>query len=101
MLARRGPRRAGVAATPACDLVATGLGALPAALDGSFGRAGHREPSGWKNPPIEEAPDANDPSFRATIPVYFHVFTDGAEGRLTESQLRQQVADSQHGLPRR
>jgi hypothetical protein len=82
---------ASVGAGPACDLVSTGLGALPAALDGSFGRAGQREPSGWKNPPIEEAPDANDPSFRATIPVYFHVFTDGAEGRLTEAQLRRQV----------
>jgi hypothetical protein len=83
------PRTA--SATAACDLVSTGLGALPAALDGTSGRAGPREPSAWKNPPIEEAPDADNPNFRATIPVYFHVFTNGAEGRLTVSQLRQQV----------
>jgi len=29
--------------------------------------------------------------FTATIPVYFHVFTDGAIGNLTNQQLRQQI----------
>jgi Pregnancy-associated plasma protein-A len=65
------------------------LGGLPAA-DGAA-RAGQREPSAWKNPPIEEAPDAG-PGFSATIPVYFHVFTDGAEGRLSATALQQQIS---------
>ncbi|MFL5968896.1 MAG: zinc metalloprotease [Gaiellaceae bacterium] len=53
---------------------------------------GEREPSGWKSPPIEEAPaTGHGPKFRATIPVYFHVFTDGAKGNLTNRQLQQQV----------
>jgi hypothetical protein len=65
------------------------LGGLPG--QDAAARAGHREPSGWKNPPIEEAPDAG-PGFTATIPVYFHVFTDGAEGRLSVTTLRQQVS---------
>jgi Pregnancy-associated plasma protein-A len=55
-------------------------------------RAGEREPSGFKNPPIEEAPaTGHGKGFNATIPVYFHVFTDGATGNLTNQQLQQQV----------
>jgi len=55
-------------------------------------RAGDREPAAWKNPPIEEAPTTgHGRGFRATIPVYFHVFTDGATGSLSTSQLKQQV----------
>jgi hypothetical protein len=62
--------------------------AVPA--DGA--RAGDREPAAWKNPPIEEAPTTgHGRGFSATIPVYFHVFTDGATGYLPQSQLRQQV----------
>jgi hypothetical protein len=53
-------------------------------------RPGAREPSAWKNPPIEEAPAAPG-GFRAVIDVYFHVFTDGATGYLSEAQLRRQV----------
>ena len=55
-------------------------------------RGGHREPSGWKNAPIDEAPTSPRPGFRATIPVRFHVFTDGAVGRLSEQDLRRQVS---------
>ena len=55
------------------------------------GRAGPREPSAWKNPPIEQAPDGGHPGFKATIPVYFHIFTNGTEGRLSVSDLKQQI----------
>ena len=62
---------------------------MPAA--GAAARAGQREPSGWKNPPIEEAP--TDPrGFSATIPVYFHVFTSGSAGRLSVTDLQRQIA---------
>jgi len=55
-------------------------------------RGGEREPAGWKSPPIEEAPaTGHGKGFKATIPVYFHVFTDGATGNLTNQQLQQQV----------
>lgn len=54
-------------------------------------RAGQREPSGWKNAPIDEAPTSPRPGFKATIPVRFHVFTDGSLGSLTEQDLRRQV----------
>jgi hypothetical protein len=72
----------------------TGCGAFAPALGGfsvvaDTARAGQREPSAWKNPPIEEAP-AGQP-FSATIPVAFHVFTDGAEGRLSSRAIQQQV----------
>ena len=65
-------------------------GGVAAVADGT--RAGQREPSGWKNPPIDEAPTSPRPGFRASIPVRFHVFTDGAEGRLSEQDLRRQVS---------
>lgn len=55
-------------------------------------RGGEREPSGWKNPPIEEAPaTGHGRGFKATIPVYFHVFTDGATGDLTNQQLQGEI----------
>ena len=55
-------------------------------------RGGDREPAAWKSPPIEEAPaTGHGHGFRATIPVYFHVFTDGTTGNLTDQQLRKQV----------
>jgi hypothetical protein len=55
-------------------------------------RGGDREPAAWESPPIEEAPaTGHGPSFKATIPVYFHVFTDGATGNLTNQQLQQQI----------
>jgi hypothetical protein len=75
---------------PVCGLVPTSLGSLPAAL-GTAGRAGVREPSGWKAPSIDEAPATGHPGFKATVPVFFHVFTSGATGRLTATQLKQQV----------
>jgi Pregnancy-associated plasma protein-A len=58
---------------------------------GSAARAGEREPSAWKNAPIEEAPVTNK-RFKAVIPVYFHIFTDGATGNLTDAQLRDQIS---------
>jgi hypothetical protein len=55
-------------------------------------RSGDREPAAWKSPPIEEAPaTGHGPKLRASISVYFHVFTDGATGKLTNQQLQQQV----------
>jgi Pregnancy-associated plasma protein-A len=58
----------------------------------TFARGGEREPSGWKNPPIEEAPTTgHGKGFKASVPVYFHVFTDGATGNLTDKQLQQQI----------
>ena len=32
------------------------------------------------------------PNFKATIPVYFHVVTDGAIGAVTDAQIRDQIA---------
>jgi hypothetical protein len=56
------------------------------------GRGGERDPAGWKSPPIEEAPTTGHrPSFRATIPVYFHIFTDGATSNVSDKKLRQQI----------
>jgi hypothetical protein len=79
---------AGGAAT-ACFVSGEALGGLPA---GGLvaARPGARDPSAWKSPPVDEAP-ASGRNVRVTIPVSFHVFTDGAEGRLTETQLRRQV----------
>jgi Pregnancy-associated plasma protein-A len=58
----------------------------------SEARAGDREPAGWKNPPIEEAPtNGHGRGFKATVPVYFHIFTDGATGSLSNSQLQNQI----------
>ena len=71
-----------------CGSLAPALGGLPATS--SFGRAGQREPSAWKNPPIEEAP-SRPGGFTATIPVYFHVFTSGSEGRLSATVLQRQI----------
>ena len=67
-----------------------GAWAQVSGLDAAGARAGTREPSGWTNPPIDEAPATKKP-FRATIPVYFHVFTDGTTGRLSETDLKQQI----------
>jgi len=59
----------------------------------STARGGEREPSAWKTPPTEEAPaTGHGKNFKTTIPVYFHVFTDGATGNLTDQQLRQQIS---------
>ena len=71
--------------------VASAAAAAPSYLCSAVGaRGGDREPSAFKNPPIEEAP-ATHKRFTATVPVHFHVFTDGATGYLSETQLREQV----------
>src|SRR5436305_14494017 len=71
------------------------IGATPSMfavdLTGAAARGGDREPSAWKSPPIEEAPVSSHKGFSATIPVYFHVFTDGATGALTKQDLQTQV----------
>jgi hypothetical protein len=75
----------GVAAAPSAF-------AVNLAVPAEAARAGDREPSAWKNPPIEEAPtNGHGKGFRATIPVYFHVFTDGSIGYLSRTQVQQQV----------
>ena len=86
----------GATAAPAAGPVAAGVTVASAggnlcAPGASSGRAGPREPSAWKNPPIEEAPDTGHPGFKATIPVYFHIFTSGSEGRLSVTDLKQQI----------
>jgi hypothetical protein len=74
-------------ATPSCS-----LGIPPAFASAGVGaRAGGREPSAWKNPPIDEAPGSGK-AFKATIPVYVHVFTDGSEGRLSLTAIQQEIA---------
>jgi hypothetical protein len=52
--------------------------------------AADREPSGWRATSIDEAP-ATHKKFNASIPVYFHVFTDGATGNLTSQQISDQI----------
>jgi hypothetical protein len=89
--AQAAPPRPAAVIAPTCGLEPTGLGGLPAALDGA-GRAGQREPSGWTNPPIDEAPATGHPNFKATIPVYFHEFTDGATGQLSVTTLKAEIA---------
>lgn len=71
--------------------VAQAAAATPSYLCDAVGaRGGDRDPSAWKSPPIEEAPKTNK-RFSVTVPVRFHVFTDGATGYLSEAQLREQV----------
>ena len=58
----------GATAAPAAGPVAAGVTVASAggnlcAPGASAGRAGPREPSAWKNPPIEEAPDTGHPGF--------------------------------------
>lgn len=53
-------------------------------------RGGDREPSAYKDPPIDEAPRSTK-GLKVTVPVHFHVFTDGADGYLSPTQLREQV----------
>jgi Pregnancy-associated plasma protein-A len=76
-----------------CAMSASGPFAVDLAVPADGARAGDREPAAWKNPPIEEAPaTGHGHGFKATIPVYFHVFTDGTKGYLSTSQLKQQVS---------
>jgi Pregnancy-associated plasma protein-A len=85
-----GAAPAAALASPAqCALTASPLGAFDV-YGGSAARGGFREPSAWKNPPIDEAP-AGKP-FKAVVPVYFHIFTDGTTGDLTSAQLRDQIS---------
>ncbi len=60
------------------------------------GRAGQREPSGMAATAPEEVPlDRQGKSGSgaiATIPVYFHVFTDGKTGNLSDAQIQNQIA---------
>jgi len=82
----------GASAAPICAAAAPAAFAVNLAEPAGTARAGDREPAAWKNPPIEEAPaTGHGHGFSATIPVYFHVFTDGATGYLSTSQLKQQV----------
>ena len=85
-------RPLGASAAPICAAAAPVAFGVDLAEPAGAARAGYREPSAWKNPPIEEAPaSGHGRGFLATIPVYFHVFTDGTTGYLSPTQLRQQV----------
>jgi len=81
-----------------CHNDRTSLTAGGVTADAAGGRDKHREPSGWKNPPIDEAPIGTHPGFKATIPVQFHVFTNGTVGRLSERDLRKQVQVLNNGF---
>ena len=84
---------AGLPQDSASCALTPGLASAYAALgagEGTSARARSREPSAWKNAPIEEAP-ATRRRFRASIPVYIHVFTDGTSGALTRTQISQQI----------
>jgi len=90
-VAPAGAAPAAAFARPAqCTLASSPLRAFDV-LGGSAARGGLREPSGWKNPPIDEPPNGGKP-FKAVVPVYFHIFTDGATGNLTDAQLRDQIS---------
>jgi hypothetical protein len=52
-------------------------------------RGGDREPSSMFDPSIGPAPEVTKKS--GTIPVYFHIFTDGAIGDLSNQQIQQQM----------
>jgi hypothetical protein len=68
----------------------TGVGATPA---GARGAPPQREPAlDDSDIEIEGAKPKVGKSFSATIPVYFHVITDGAEGNVTNQQIRDQIA---------
>ena len=76
-----------------CSMAAPNAFAVDLAVPANSARAGDREPSAWKDPPIEEAPTTgHGKGFKASIPVYFHVFTDGAVGNLTDKQIQQQMS---------
>ena len=84
------PAAAVIASAPGCALAQPLSSFDVSSAKGARG-GNEREPSGWKNPPIDEAPVVGKP-IKVTIPVYFHVFTDGATGNLTLQQLKQQVS---------
>jgi hypothetical protein len=86
-----------VAGVTYCDPLAASpfnsLGALASAA--SAARGGDREPSGWKGTAIDEVPyvqPGGGKGFRATIPVYIHIFTDGARGDISAQTISQQIA---------
>jgi hypothetical protein len=60
---------------------------------GALGRGGPREPS--LGQPHEDLPASAKgvakANFSATVPVYFHVITDGAKGNLTARQINDQI----------
>jgi Pregnancy-associated plasma protein-A len=61
-------------------------------------RGGDREPSAWKNPPIDVVPSTSHKGFSATIPVYFHIFTDGATGFLSTQDLQKEIGVMNSGF---
>ena len=78
-----------------CDPVG-GVSLLAGAADGSLaarGSGGPREPD--LGQPHEDLPASArglaESDFAATVPVYFHVITDGAKGNLRESQIADQI----------
>jgi hypothetical protein len=85
------------AARPLAASTQSSCSLLTASPFGSFAssaaRGGDREPSAWKNPPVDEVPSTSTGKGRGSaIRVYFHVFTDGATGDLTSQQLQQQIS---------
>ena len=85
---------AGVASQlSSCDPMAP-AGAAPGLGEASLGRGGPiREPDlGQVHADLPaSAKGRAGPNFRASVPVYFHVVTDGATGSLTDAQIAAQM----------
>ena len=93
----------GLAAAPAsaaeefayCDPLAPAGAALSSSTDGALGHGGVvREPDlGQTHADMPaSAKGRAGKGFRATVPVYFHVVTDGATGALTDAQIATQIS---------
>src|SRR3954451_7034466 len=81
-------------ASSACDYLGDPTAALTgvSAPEGARGAPAQHEP-GLDNSNVEingTAPKVPK-TFRATVPVYFHVITDGAKGAVSDKQIADQV----------
>jgi hypothetical protein len=85
--------------TGAASVAAASPSHLCAADASANARGGDRDPSAWKSPPVDEAPaSGKGKDYRVSIPVHFHVFTDGSSGYLSTNVLKQQIAVMNSGF---
>jgi hypothetical protein len=81
-------------ASATCDYLGDPTAALTGAStpEAARGAPAQREPGlDTSNVEIDGAAPTVGRGFRATVPVYFHVITDGADGRVTDRQIADQV----------